>query len=344
MKTKEFSFDLPDHLIAQFPAERRGESRLLVLDRTSGRHIDSHITQLPEFLEPESILVVNNSKVRKARVYGESETGGTVEFLFLHELADHRWTAMVSKSKRQKVGKQFRFTNAQQEVWLGRIEGEHEDGKIVRFDTPIDEHFFNSCGHVPLPPYIKRDDTLGDETRYQTIYAQNAGSVAAPTAGLHFTESILQKIDEKGIVVCPVTLHVGPGTFLPVRTEHLEEHTMHVEHYEIPQSTAEIITEAKRSGRPIVAVGTTSVRSLESAFDEESGVLPAGRGSTRLFILPPYRFKVVDQLLTNFHTPESTLLVLVSAFAGREHIRVAYEHAVREEYRFFSYGDAMFIR
>ncbi len=344
MKTKEFSFNLPEHLIAQFPAERRGESRLLVLDRESGHHIDSHITNLPDFLEPESVMVVNNSKVRKARVYGESETGGTVEFLFLHELADHSWTAMVSKSKRQRPGKQFRFTNAQQQIWIAKIEGEHDEGKIVRFDTPIDEHFFNTCGHVPLPPYIKRDDTVKDEARYQTVYAQSSGSVAAPTAGLHFTESILQQIRERGIVICPVTLHVGPGTFLPVRTEHLEDHTMHVEHYEIPHTSAEIINQAKRAGRKIVAVGTTSVRSLESAFDENTGEIASGRGSTQLFILPPYRFKVVDQLMTNFHTPESTLLVLVSAFGGREFIRAAYEHAVQEEYRFFSYGDAMFIR
>ncbi len=344
MKTKEFSFNLPEQLIAQYPAETRGESRLLVLDRATGHYTDARITEITDFLEPESVMVVNNSKVRKARVYGESETGGTVEFLFLNELPDHSWTAMVSKSKRQKPGKRYRFTNAQNQVWHARIIGEHEEGKLVQFETSIDEHFFQSCGHVPLPPYIKRDDTLGDESRYQTVYAQQAGSVAAPTAGLHFTEAILEQIRKKGITICPVTLHVGPGTFLPVRTEHLEDHPMHLEHYEIPQDTAETINLAKRDGRNIVAVGTTSVRTLESAFDETLGELPCGQGSTRLFILPPYRFKVVDQLMTNFHTPESTLLVLVSAFAGKEHILAAYEHAVQEQYRFFSYGDAMFIR
>lgn len=344
METKEFSFDLPQQLIAQYPADRRGQSRLLVLDKHNGTYVDSHISHIAEYLDPGSVMVINNSKVRKARVYGESETGATVEFLFLHELEDHTWTAMVTKSKRQRVGKRYRFTNKEGETWVAQIIEEHEEGKRIRFEDPIDEYFFVSCGHVPLPPYIKRDDTCNDETRYQTVYANQSGSVAAPTAGLHFTQEILKTIEQKGISICPVTLHVGPGTFLPVRTERLEDHPMHVEHYEIPLESAQLITKAKEEDRKIVAVGTTSVRTLESAFDQATQVLPSGRGSTRLFILPPYRFKIVDQLMTNFHTPESTLLVLVSAFAGKEHILAAYRHAIEQQYRFFSYGDAMLIR
>ena len=198
-------------------------------------------------------------------------------------------------------------------------------------------------GHVPLPPYIKRDDQFEDATRYQTIYAQTSGSVAAPTAGLHFTDEVMKKIVEKGITVAPVTLHVGPGTFLPVRSETLEEHIMHREYYEISESTASIINEAKKSGRPIIAVGTTSVRTLESAWDKERGILPSGKNSTKLFITPSYKFQVVDHLMTNFHTPESTLLVLVSTFATKDLIDQAYNHAIEQEYRFFSYGDAMLI-
>ncbi|MDD3823710.1 MAG: tRNA preQ1(34) S-adenosylmethionine ribosyltransferase-isomerase QueA [Sphaerochaetaceae bacterium] len=344
MKTKEFSFDLPEHLIAQFPADKRGESRLLVLDRTSGTLTDSTISHLPDFLIPGALMVVNDSKVRKARVYGESETGGKVEFLFLNELEDRRWSAMVTKSKKQRVGKHYRFTGKDGTTWTATIDAEHEDGKLVRFDEPVDERFFEECGHMPLPPYIKRTDTVADESRYQTVYADKSGSVAAPTAGLHFTEDILGRIAAFGITITPVTLHVGAGTFLPVRSAQLEDHHMHLEHYEVPPQSASLVTEAKRSGRPVIAVGTTSVRTLESAFDEASGTLVPGRGSTRLFILPPYRFKVVDHLMTNFHTPESTLLVLVSAFAGKERIMEAYRHAVSHGYRFFSYGDAMFIR
>jgi len=232
----------------------------------------------------------------------------------------------------------------QGEQWKAEIIGEDEAGKLVRFDQPIDEYFFSTCGHVPLPPYIKRDDTITDESRYQTVFAHTSGSVAAPTAGLHFTEPILDRIKNSGITVCPVTLHVGPGTFLPVRTEELEDHPMHREHYEVSEETASLINTAKREGRKIIAVGTTSVRTLESAYNREKQELIAGRSSTQLFIKPPYHFAVVDQLITNFHTPESTLLVLVSAFASKEQIFAAYEHAVQHEYRFFSYGDAMFIR
>ena len=326
MKTKEYSFDLPGRLVAQYPADRRGESRLLVLDRASGAIADSHISQFPRFLEPGSLLVVNNSKVRKARVYAQSREGSTSSFSSSTILG--RPERDGDKSKRSD-GQRYRFaSNDGSMMREATITDEDEDGKIVCFDTPIDETFFTACGHIPLPPYIKREDMGVDETRYQTVYAEKAGSVAAPTAGLHFTEAILREIDDLGITICPVTLHVGAGTFLPVRSEHLEDHRMHLEHYEVPEETARLVTEAKREGRKVVAVGTTSVRTLESAFDVASLRLPAGEGSTRLFILPPYKFKVVDGLLTNFHTPESTLLVLVSAFAGKDHILEAYRHAV----------------
>lgn len=344
MKTKEFSFNLPPHLIAQYPAEKRGESRLLVLDRSTGKLIDSHIEHITDFIQSGSVMVVNNSKVRKARVYGTAESGATVEFLFLGELPDGSWTAMVTKSKKQRVGKRYTFSNNQGKQWEAEIVGEDEEGKRVQFSQPIDEYFFSTCGHVPLPPYIKRDDTIADESRYQTVFAHTSGSVAAPTAGLHFTEPLLDRIQQMGVTICPVTLHVGPGTFLPVRTEELDDHPMHREHYEVPQETAATVNLAKKEGRAVIAVGTTSVRTLESACNRETQELIAGRGSTQLFIKPPYTFTIVDQLITNFHTPESTLLVLVSAFASKEFIFSAYEHAVQQQYRFFSYGDAMFIK
>jgi len=343
MKTKEFFFELPEELIAQTPAQRRGSSRLLVLDRQTGSFTDSDMTAFPLLLQEGSLIVVNNSKVRKARVYGESETGGQVEFLFLEELADHSWKAMVTKSKKQRIGKSYRFLAKDGTQWNATITDESEGEKTVRFEHPIDESFFTQCGHVPLPPYIKREDNFNDETRYQTVYAKEAGSVAAPTAGLHFTNEILDQIRARGIEIHPVTLHVGPGTFLPVRTEDLDHHHMHFERYEIPQTTADAVNRAKQEGRLVVATGTTSVRTLESAYDRLKHLLPACQGRTNLFIKPPYEFAVVDQLLTNFHTPESTLLVLVSTFAGKDHILQAYRHAVEEQYHFFSYGDAMFI-
>lgn len=346
MKTKDFSFELPEELIAQTPADRRGASRLLVIDRRTGEWTDSSMVDFPSFLEPGSLLVVNNSRVRKARVYGESETGGRVEFLFLEENLDHTWQAMVTKTKKQKPGKKFQFKNADGIlVHEAEIITANEDGtRTVRFDRPVDESFFHVCGHVPLPPYIKREDNFSDESRYQTVYAKTEGSVAAPTAGLHFTDEILDRVRALGVDIVEVTLHVGPGTFLPVRSDNLEEHHMHFERYEVSQATAAAINKAKAEGRKVVATGTTSVRTLESAWEEASGSLRAGQGRTNLFIMPGFKFHVVDQLLTNFHTPESTLLVLVSAFAGKDHILAAYQHAVEERYHFFSYGDATFLK
>ena len=346
MLTKDFYFDLPDSLIAQEPSEKRGEDRLLVLDKNSGEYKDMMMSDFPSLLPENSVLVVNNSKVRKARTYALSvETGGVVEFLFLGKNSNGSWKAMVTKSKRQKKGKRFVWKDSEGKAYVyAVIEKENEDGtRDVRFDSDIDESFFQTLGHVPLPPYIKREDNWKDENRYQTIYAKKEGSVAAPTAGLHFTPEIMEKIKERGIKIYEVTLHVGAGTFLPVRSEEIENHHMHTESYEISPETAEELNKAKREGKTIVAVGTTSIRTLESASDE-NGVLTSLKGDTSIFIYPGYKFKFVDNLLTNFHTPESTLLMLVSALAGKEHILASYRHAVEEKYRFFSYGDAMFIK
>lgn len=343
MKIREYSFELPPELIAQSPADKRGSDRLMVVDRTTGSVVDSVMSDFVDYLPSGSLLVVNNSKVRKARLYGTSETGGTVEFLFLEENLDKSWQAMVTKAKRQHVGKLFTF-GEEPYLFHAQIVSENEDGtRSVHFEQEVNEAFFQKLGHVPLPPYIKRDDDFQDETRYQTIYAESEGSVAAPTAGLHFTPEIMARIVAKGCTIVPITLHVGPGTFLPVRTEDLDDHHMHYERFEISLENARIINEAIRKKVPIVATGTTSVRTLESAFDREKGEIISGLNRTNLFIKPGYEWKVVNHLLTNFHTPESTLLVLVSTFAGKTLIDRAYQHAIDERYHFFSYGDAMFI-
>ncbi len=341
MEIREFSFNLPEHLIAQYPSDRRGMSRLLVLDRSDGSLHDSTVNDLASFLPEHSVLVVNNSKVRKARVYGTTEHGGTVEFLFLNQIDSLTWLVMTSKSKRQHPGRQYTFTSDSSVT--GTILETRGDTKVLQTNIPLDDEFFDSMGHMPLPPYIKRDDEFLDASRYQTVYADASGSVAAPTAGLHFTTEILETVRARNITIAPVTLHVGPGTFLPVRSTHLEDHTMHTEYYEISSESAEVINRAKREGRKIIAVGTTSVRTLESAYSTERGEVTPGKASTDLFITPGFTFQVVDHLMTNFHTPESTLLVLVSSFATRKQIEQAYEHAVKSEYRFFSYGDAMLI-
>ncbi|MGN0907889.1 MAG: tRNA preQ1(34) S-adenosylmethionine ribosyltransferase-isomerase QueA [Bullifex sp.] len=268
-----------------------------------------------------------------------------VEFLFLEENEDHTWKCMCNRNRKQKEGRVYTFSDAEgnfaEKALLTKKE---DDGSVIlSFDHVLSEDFFAKCGHVPLPPYIKREDTFADETRYQTVYSKNLGSVASPTAGLHFTPEILSDIRSRGIGIHEVTLHVGPGTFLPVRSENVEDHHMHYERYTVSEETAVALNEAKRNGKRIVAVGTTSVRTLESASDE-NGILRAGTERTNIFIRPGYRWKFVDSLLTNFHTPESTLLMLVSALAGKDNIMKAYEHAISERYRFFSYGDAMFIR
>lgn len=339
MKTKDFYFDLPEQLIAQYPADRRGTSRLLVLDRKSRSCTHSEIDHIRSFMPEDVMIVVNNSKVRKARVYAQTEYAGTVEFLFLEQTGPVLWKIISTKSKRQKVGRTYTLPNGAH----AEILEDHGSTKILKTSQILDESFFDEHGHMPLPPYIKREDEFADGDRYQTVYAHEVGSVAAPTAGLHFTESIMDDLRAHDVKIVPVTLHVGLGTFLPIRSEDITEHTMHTEEYEISEEAAAEINRHREQGKPILAVGTTSVRTLESAYDKDLDAVVPGRRSTDIYITPGYRFNVVDALLTNFHTPESTLLILVSAFADRELIFSAYEQAIEKEYRFFSYGDAMLI-
>ena len=331
MKLTDFDFDLPQDLIAQKPSGKRGDDRLMLLDRKNGSVFHHQMNDLPDLIMPGTLMIFNNSKVRRARCYGIKETTGrNQEFMFLNQLDKEGflWNTMVKSAKKQKNGMRYQFP----------------DGTVAQiFDFPLDEKWFEKNGHIPLPPYIKREDTEEDSERYQNVYAKETGSAACPTAGLHFTEEMLSCLAEKNIERDFVTLHVGLGTFLPVRESIIENHKMHEEVYTISESTAEKINKAKREGRPILAVGTTSVRTLESSADEK-GFVKSGTSSTRIFMYPGYKFKVVDQMFTNFHTPESTLIMLVSAFAGRENILNAYKNAVENRYRFFSYGDAMFIR
>jgi len=337
MKTSDFSFDLPNELIAQYPPEVRGTSRMMVLDRTAGTYTDRNIKDIVDYFGPDDVMVVNNTRVRKARLYGTSATGGKVEFFLLHPLDTRRWSVICKKSRKQTVGKTYDFPGGV----TGAIVQDDGDSKVLEFSVSIDDTYLDSNAHVPLPPYIKRSDEEADSERYQTIYAKELGSVAAPTAGLHFTDEILDKIRNKGTQILEVTLHVGAGTFFPVRTENIEDHKMHTEAYTISRDVADALNQAKAAGKKITAVGTTSMRTLESACS--GGLIPAGSSSTSIFIYPGYQFKFVDRLFTNFHTPESTLLMLVSAFAGRDLIMRAYKHAVEERYRFFSYGDCMII-
>jgi len=337
MKTSDFYFDLPQELIAQYPPEVRGTSRMMLLDRASGSFRDLNIKDIVDYFGADDVLVVNNTKVRKARLYGTAETGGNVEFFLLHPVDGIRWSVICKKSRKQTVGKKYSFPSGV----TGVIAEESGDTKILEFDRLIDDSYLDVNAHVPLPPYIKRSDEEADSDRYQTIYAKETGSVAAPTAGLHFTDEILDRIRAKGTQIHEVTLHVGAGTFFPVRTENIEDHRMHTEEYTIPEDVANALNDAKKAGKNITAVGTTSMRTLESACKD--GILHAGSGATNIFIYPGYKFKFVDRLFTNFHTPESTLLMLVSAFAGVDLIRKAYAHAVGERYRFFSYGDCMLI-
>jgi S-adenosylmethionine:tRNA ribosyltransferase-isomerase len=282
-------------------------------------------------------LVFNDSKVIPGRIHGSSESGGKVEFLLLNRIDDCSWSALVSKRKKQKIGRRYTFA----EGVIGEITDFTEEGRIVTFDRPVDVPYLERHGSVPLPPYIKRDPEPADRRRYQTIYAREYGSAAAPTAGLHFTEELLDELRRRGVVTASVTLHVGIGTFLPIRSPEVEEHVMHRERYRISPEAADTINDRRKKGGKVVAVGTTSVRTLESAF-KDGRIIP-GEGSTELYIYPGYRFEAVDGMLTNFHTPESSLLVMVSAFAGIDTIKGAYREAVRREYRFFSYGDAMFL-
>ena len=346
MKTSDFYFDLPQELIAQKPSGERGEDKLMLLSRADGK-VEHHVmADLPDLVEPGTLMIFNNSRVRRSRCYGiKKSSGREQEFMFLKQLSDSgdTWHTMVKGAKKVRVGNVFQFPDGSEGTIIENPDDEGSEFRTIRFPFCIDEDWFERNGHIPLPPYIRREDTENDAERYQTIYAKETGSAACPTAGLHFTESLLQKLKDKNIDLEWITLHVGLGTFLPVRVEQIEDHKMHEEVYTVPYDVAEKINKAKKEGRPILAVGTTSVRTLESACDE-NGIVKGGTGSTHIFMYPGYRFKVVDQMFTNFHTPESTLIMLVSAFAGRESILNAYQMAVEEKYRFFSYGDAMLIK
>ncbi len=337
MKTKNFSFELPEELIAQNPVRERGRSRLMLVRRQTGTTEHFSITDLPDLLPAGTVLVINDSRVRKARIYGWTEHGGEVEFLLLEPIGRKRWKCMVSKAKRQKPGRTYTLPGGVHAA----IDSVEDEFRIVSFDPGIDDEYLEEYGHLPLPPYIRREDTPEDYDRYQTVYAVKPGSVAAPTAGLHLTRKLISQLEERGIEVVHITLHVGIGTFLPIRTEEVETHRMHTEQFFISGESAERINLAKSEGRKICAVGTTSVRTLESAFRHSEVI--TGEGSTDLYIYPGYTFRAVDMMLTNFHTPESTLLVMVSAFAGKDLIEKSYREAIKERYRFFSYGDAMLI-
>lgn len=346
MKLTDFDFDLPQELIAQHPSGIRGQDKLMLLNRNNGKVEHFSMDDLPDLILPGTLMIFNNSKVRRARCYGiKQTTGRETEFMFLNQIDKDGqiWNTMVKSAKKQKPGMKYTFPDGSIGTIIDHPGNAGTEFRAISFDFVIDEAWFERNGHIPLPPYIRREDTEEDSERYQNVYAKETGSSACPTAGLHFTENMLARLDAKGIERDFVTLHVGLGTFLPVREENIEDHKMHEEVFTVPQSTADKINKAKKEGRPILAVGTTSVRTLESCCDE-NGVVKAGTSSTHIFMYPGYKFKVVDQMFTNFHTPESTLIMLVSAFAGRENILSAYKTAVENKYRFFSYGDAMFIR
>jgi S-adenosylmethionine:tRNA ribosyltransferase-isomerase len=333
--TRDFDYSLPASSIAQEPAPR-GESRLLVLDR-AGPDRHAWIRDLPRLLRPGDLLVLNDTRVIPARLFGRSAGGGRMEILLVERVSEREWDALVKPGRRARPGTAIAFDGD----LAAEVIAKGEDGRHrLRFPEPVEPHL-DRLGHVPLPPYIHRPDRPEDRERYQTVFARQPGAIAAPTAGLHFTGDLLREIEAAGIGIARLTLHVGVGTFKPVSAERVEEHRMDSERYEIGEDAAAAIRQAHAGAGRIVAVGTTVVRTLESAALAAGGEVPAGAGSTELFITPGFRFQVVDVLLTNFHLPRSTLLMLVSAFAGRERVLAAYEEAIREGYRFYSYGDAM---
>ena len=339
MKTSDFNFDLPPELIAQTPLERRDGSRLLTLNKETGETHHMHFFNLPTLLQPGDCLVLNDSRVLPARLLGRRAGGGACEVLLLIDRGDNEWECLVRPGKKLHTGATVTFGDGE---LTAEIVGEVEGGnRLVRFFYEgIFLEVLEHLGRMPLPPYIKEE--LADGERYQTVYSRVVGSAAAPTAGLHFTKELLEQVKAMGVKVCYVTLHVGLGTFRPVKAEEITDHEMHSEYCVIPQETADVINATKAAGGRVICVGTTSCRTIES-WANEDGTMEAKAGWTNIFIYPGYRFKVLDALITNFHLPESTLIMLVSALAGREHVLAAYEEAVRERYRFFSFGDAMFI-
>ena len=340
MQVSEFNYNLPEELIAQTPLKKRDTSRLMVLDRSENTIEHKLFKDIIEYLKPGDVLVRNNTKVIPARIYGKKDTGANVEFLLLNRIDGDIWESIVRPGNKLHIGTKVIFGN-------GLLEAEVLDvmpggTRKVKFSYQgIFNEILDKIGLMPLPPYIHEE--LKEKDRYQTVYAKYEGSAAAPTAGLHFTEELLEEVAKKGIEIANVTLHVGIGTFRPVKVEKIEEHDMHSEHYYIKEEDAEKINKAKKEGRRVIAIGTTSCRVLESISDE-SGFVKEQEGDTKIFIYPGYKFKCIDGLITNFHLPESTLIMLVSAFAERDYIMRAYEEAVKNKYRFFSFGDAMFIK
>lgn len=341
MNLKDFDYELPKELIAQVPLKERTASRLMVVNREKGTVENKTFTDLIDYLNKGDLLVLNNTRVIPARLYGtKKETGAAIEFLLLKRLSLTRWEVILKPGKKAKPGAEFVFGDGSLSAKI--IDFTEDGGRIVEFSYEgVFEEILDRFGQMPLPPYIT--EKLEDRERYQTVYAKFDGSAAAPTAGLHFTDAFFEKIREKGVGIAFVTLHVGLGTFRPVKCENILEHKMHTEHYFINEETASMVNETKERGGKIVAVGTTSVRVLETAADE-NGRVSACEGDTDIFIYPGYKFKAVDRLVTNFHLPQSTLLMLISALYNREKILEAYEEAIREKYRFFSFGDAMFIQ
>lgn len=345
MLISEFDYELPQELVAQKPASRRTQSKMMVLDKKSQKIEHKHFFDIVDYLDENDVLVLNDTRVIPARLLGQKLTGANVEVFLLKELENKQWEALLKPSKRINAGNIIKIDTLSVKT-LVRLDGGKWLVELIYEDNDIYE-ILNKVGHVPLPPYIERkicNEKLKkqDLKRYQTVFAKHAGSVAAPTAGLHFTKDILKKLKAKGVQICYVTLNVGLGTFKPVKCENIKEHVMDVETFEIPKKTAKIINDAKVSGKKIVAVGTTSVRTLETCF-KKYGKIKACKDNSQLFIYPPYEFKVIDKLLTNFHLPKSTLLMLVSAFAEQKFIFKAYKEAIKDKYRFYSYGDCMFI-
>ena len=341
LKTSDFYFDLPEELIAQVPILDRSSSKLMVLDKETGEISHKTFKDIIDYLNPGDCLVLNDTRVIPARLIGAKEdTGGKIEFLLLKRNEDDTWETLVKPGKRAKIGTRFSFGEGK---LIAEVVGMGDDGaRIVKFEYEgIFEEVLDQLGNMPLPPYIT--ERLEERERYQTVYSKHNGSAAAPTAGLHFTDELLQQIKDKGVDIAFVTLHVGLGTFRPVKVDDVLEHDMHSEYYMVTQESADKINKTKENGKRVITVGTTSTRTVESVADENGRMKPAS-GWTKIFIYPGYKFKVVDNLITNFHLPESTLIMLVSALAGKENVLNAYECAVENKYRFFSFGDAMFIK
>lgn len=339
--TQDFDFDLPEELIAQTPLKDRTASRLLVVSRTEHSLTDKHFSDLLEELEAGDTLVINNTRVLPARLHGEKvDTGAHIEVLLLHNIEGDRWETLVKPAKRMKVGTTVSFGDGRLTATV--VEELEQGGRVIEFHYQgVFLEILESLGEMPLPPYIK--ERLDEQERYQTVYAKENGSAAAPTAGLHFTEELMEKIRQKGVNIAPITLHVGLGTFRPVSVDNLEAHKMHSEYYQISPETAAIVNQTKEQGKRVIAVGTTSIRTLETVATANEGRLVETSGWTDIFISPGYQFSIVDAFVTNFHLPKSTLVMLVSAYLGRDFTLEAYQHAIDERYRFFSFGDAMFV-